>query len=79
MHLVQLSAGYQVNVRFIRLCLDQDSLSQTHKAIDYRQCQTIAIESDELISLDLDGEYEQGRNLRFSIQAGLLHLLTNKD
>lgn len=48
----------------------------SHKAIDHRQCETIRIESDELISLDLDGEYEQGRDLRFSIQPELLQLLS---
>jgi diacylglycerol kinase (ATP) len=52
-----------------------DGSHLTHRAVQYRRARRVIIESEQTVSLDLDGEYGSGQRLDFQVRPGLLHLL----
>jgi diacylglycerol kinase (ATP) len=52
-----------------------DGSHLTHRAVQYRRARRVMIESEQPVSLDLDGEYGKGQRLDFQVRPGLLQLL----
>lgn len=52
-----------------------DGSHLTHPAVQYKRARRVMIETEQPVSLDLDGEYGSGQRLDFQVRPGLLHLL----
>lgn len=52
-----------------------DGSHLAHPAVQYKRARRVMIESQQPVSLDLDGEYGSGQRLDFQVRPGLLHLL----
>ncbi len=53
-----------------------DGSHLTHPAVRVGKAKQVDIHASSVVSLDLDGEHSAGRNLRFQVQPGLLHMLS---